>query len=1747
MRAAGSAKRSSARATGNRGVALRILRALAVSRSSGGTGASAGRSVRGRVAVVSAAVVALSLSVALPASATKFLDFTLGTGSKGFATGQFDDQNGVAANDSSIPTLTNETQLVTVDATAGNFTLTFGADTTASIAFNASPAAVQTALEDDISGIDPGEVSVVGGPGGAGAASPYIVSFDGGDLAGTNVDQLAATDVDLSGGGDAVTTMTRGVQGGTDVDGFVYVGDEDAQRVQVFDADGDFRFMWGKNVSLSDPGTGYEICLSTDTCNEASRASSWTAPEAGELDEVQAVAIDQSDGSVYVGEDDNGRISKFDAAGNFQLMIGRSVNQDGLAADGVTAQPNVCESGDTAGGGCKIGVADGTESSFSLNFIGSMTVDPNGDELFVADDDNARIQVFGTDGSFLRMYGWGVDPVNLGDGPEVCTAGCSGGIVGSALGQFDEPVDVALDDAGRVYVVDDDNKNVVRFDSGDTFANPVEFAAAQIGGAGFAADPGWIAIDVGSAGGTNDDRFYVVRDDDSAGETRILELDLAGNLLDSHAPGVDLSDPGTGGGLDIDPGLGRIYLSDDGEAFVYAFDDDGVEGIDIDLQPATNVQATTADLHADVDPNGPTGFPVSYHFEVSKDGISWQPVTDHVLVPPDGESPDPVTVQAEATGLEPNTGYRIRLVADRPGGTGSITSSELFFITDPAPPVAETIAASRIADTTAQLNGQVNPGGLATSYWFEWGDTAYGNQTPIPAASAGADGTLKTVGETITDLNPESVYHYRLCAHNALSPTPVCGTDQTFTTGQAVAASPGRSYEMVTAPDKPLRQGHAGQGGADVPDFGRANTALPATDATGETVRWGLFPGATSTEAGHGFTWATTYEVYGRTAESWRAEALTTVAPVAGGTNAVLNRTGGISADLGTSAWYTTTPMFSSGANQALRVMGDSGGPRGAGWYPWLDAAWFSGSLVAVNQWDSRIDDSGQRLVGAPGNTIANAQFHDVTPADGGAAPEDLTPAQAAGGALFLSWPEVAWRPGDLINECTGAVADGDQTVLPARVGTGVVTDTIGVRNCEAGSPTEVRGASRNGHGHLDGSSVTSMASTGDRFFFMSPDPQVPDPDDSGGPLPSGRGPCYVTVGSDTQCPPQVFVRQYDDQGNAIVRWLSRAEDALFDAPQEIGLFGHGASFEGASRDGSVVYFRTDAPLTTDDPNGGAQLPGGHVTGSASPNSWDLYRYELGSNDDADPSPPGADPGDRLTRISGGPSGTADPNTNCTVEATSGPQAGNCWGSALSTAPTDVVPYNPNGEGGAVRFMSDDGKRAYFVTTARIPDAANDAPAGGATTTPTADDEQVNTASRNLYLYDANKTGAAAYEFVARLPFSASTGQSGSIDSCASFGPDNRGPLFLAEGSNSDLALMTTSASCMHGTSSGDAVVFQTTGRLTADDVDDAADIYLYQAGSDRLTRVSAPPPGSSPYVCQRRTPSSPVLARCNADLGTTSSTGVSAGGDEVGEAGLRHWNVAENPDGTLKAVYFESRLALTPDDVNGPGAVDDTGGEGYMDVYEWRDGVVGLVSPGDSPDSAFYSGNSRDGKHVFFWTEQRISAWEIDGADGDLYSAAVGSGFPDPPPPPSVCAALADACQGGGATAGTVAVATESSPPDGNARAGERTTLTVRSLGAKARRRAARTGRLALRVRTTTAGRISAVARGRLAGRNRILGRTRVRARSAGVVKVNLRLKPAVRRTLRRGRALRLSVRVSQSGARQRAIAVRLARGDRR
>ena len=220
---------------------------------------------------------------------------------------------------------------------------------------------------------------------------------------------------------------------------------------------------------------------------------------------------------------------------------------------------------------------------------------------------------------------------------------------------------------------------------------------------------------------------------------------------------------------------------------------------------------------------GPGEEIATYRFECSPEcpGLAG----DQPIEPKDGADH---TVEADATGLEPNTTYQVRLIATN--GSGSV-ADEGEFTTGAVAPEATTLSITGpISDATARVVGQVDPRNSQTSYWFEYGpaDCASNPCQSFPLgqdADAGSSGAAVTLGQTLTGLQPGSTYHYRIVAANGSGMT--FGSDRTFTTASAsipAGACPNsaardqqhsqylpdcRAYEMVSMADK--NGNHLGQ------------------------------------------------------------------------------------------------------------------------------------------------------------------------------------------------------------------------------------------------------------------------------------------------------------------------------------------------------------------------------------------------------------------------------------------------------------------------------------------------------------------------------------------------------------------------------------------------------------------------------------------------------------------------------------------------------------------------------------------------------------------------------------------------------------------------------------------------------------------------------------------------------------------------------------------------------------------------
>jgi hypothetical protein len=110
------------------------------------------------------------------------------------------------------------------------------------------------------------------------------------------------------------------------------------------------------------------------------------------------------------------------------------------------------------------------------------------------------------------------------------------------------------------------------------------------------------------------------------------------------------------------------------------------------------------------------------------------------------------------------------------GPTGNGAPDGVFAIPTPT---ATTGTATGLTETEATLKGTVNPNGIETKYYFEYGTTeSYGSKTA--EASDGSGTSSVEVSKAITGLTAGTKYHYRLVATSSGGTTD--GTDQTFTT-----------------------------------------------------------------------------------------------------------------------------------------------------------------------------------------------------------------------------------------------------------------------------------------------------------------------------------------------------------------------------------------------------------------------------------------------------------------------------------------------------------------------------------------------------------------------------------------------------------------------------------------------------------------------------------------------------------------------------------------------------------------------------------------------------------------------------------------------------------------------------------------------------------------------------------------------------------------------------------------------------
>jgi hypothetical protein len=185
---------------------------------------------------------------------------------------------------------------------------------------------------------------------------------------------------------------------------------------------------------------------------------------------------------------------------------------------------------------------------------------------------------------------------------------------------------------------------------------------------------------------------------------------------------------------------------------------------------ATLIASFSATLNGTVDPHGLT---TAVHFQYGTTTSYGSATASQTKT---GNSYQ--NVSANISGLAANTTYHFRIVATNSSGTTYGSDRTFTTLTATGPPIVTTSPTTLIASFSATLNGSVDPHGLATSVYFQYGTTtSYGSAT---ASQNKSGNTYQSVSANISGLAASTTYHFRVVATN--SDGTRYGSDMTFRT-----------------------------------------------------------------------------------------------------------------------------------------------------------------------------------------------------------------------------------------------------------------------------------------------------------------------------------------------------------------------------------------------------------------------------------------------------------------------------------------------------------------------------------------------------------------------------------------------------------------------------------------------------------------------------------------------------------------------------------------------------------------------------------------------------------------------------------------------------------------------------------------------------------------------------------------------------------------------------------------------------
>ncbi len=355
---------------------------------------------------------------------------------------------------------------------------------------------------------------------------------------------------------------------------YVYVSDSNNNRVQKFDGNGNFITNWGSSgsdpnqfngpegIAVDSKGNVYVADNGNNRVqkfdNNGTRSFNLFGNQGGGKTDSKNIGFEQPTGiavdfkgDVYIADNGNNRVQKFDSDGHYITQWGSNLtklgqfdNPQGIALDPKTEHTYVADTDNNRiqkfdSNGTFI-TSWGSTGSDHSQFIGpiGIAVDSKGN-VYVADVINNRVQKFDSDGHYITQWGK----------------------TGSQDGNFTHPNYIAVDSNGNVYVTDFSNNRIQKFDNNGHYIT-------QWGSSG--SDPKYFN---GPEGIAVDSAGYVYVAD--SGNNRIQKFDSNGTYITNW--GKTGSENGNFSGpigVSVDS-AGYVYVVDNGNNRIQKFDSNG--------------------------------------------------------------------------------------------------------------------------------------------------------------------------------------------------------------------------------------------------------------------------------------------------------------------------------------------------------------------------------------------------------------------------------------------------------------------------------------------------------------------------------------------------------------------------------------------------------------------------------------------------------------------------------------------------------------------------------------------------------------------------------------------------------------------------------------------------------------------------------------------------------------------------------------------------------------------------------------------------------------------------------------------------------------------------------------------------------------------------------------------------------------------------------------------------------------------